>query len=252
MLKSGEIDHDPFATVDKVSKEPADRVKLSIEQINQIKALQLGKGSALWHIRNYFLFSFYNAGIRFSDMCRLTWGNLVDGRLMYKMQKTGGKKSIKQQEPMYRILFQYVDRPGSYLMFAQWEPQEAYYVRQADNPVEIFEATVREYASSHKNDLIFPLLDKHYDDPAEIRKKIGSKNARVNLKLKDLAKEAGIDASVSFHVSRHSFANHANKKDLDLYQISKALAHSDLKTTQQYLDDFDEEKLDEGMEGLYE
>ena len=212
----------------------------------------MGKGSALWHIRNYFLFSFYNAGIRFSDMCRLTWGNLVDGRLMYKMQKTGGKKSIKQQEPMYRILFQYVDRPGSYLMFAQWEPQEAYYVRQADNPVEIFEATVREYASSHKNDLIFPLLDKHYDDPAEIRKKIGSKNARVNLKLKDLAKEAGIDASVSFHVSRHSFANHANKKDLELYQISKALAHSDLKTTQQYLDDFDEEKLDEGMEGLYE
>ena len=62
---------------------------------------------------------------------------------------------------------------------------------------------------------------------------------------------AEIDANISFHVSRHSFANYANKKGMDLYSISKALAHSDLKTTQQYLDSFDEEKLDKSMNELF-
>jgi site-specific recombinase XerD len=100
-------------------------------------------------------------------------------------------------------------------------------------------------------DYIFPLLSKKYDNPFNLQRAIGSQNAQVNLLLKDLDACAGIKAHVSFHVSRHSFANYANKKNMSVYSISKALAHADLKTTQQYLDGFDEEKLDTDMEEIF-
>jgi site-specific recombinase XerD len=215
LLKRKEIKNDPFATVDKVSDQPADRVRLSLEQIQDIKNVDLKEGSRLWHVRNYFLYSFYNAGIRFGDLCCLEWSNIIDNRLAYTMKKTGGKKSIKQLEPMQHILSLYRDGGES------------------------------------SDDYIFPLLSQKYDNPFDLQRAIGSRNVRVNLLLKDLADRAGIKANISFHVSRHSFANYANKKNMGVYSISKALAHADLKTTQQYLDGFDEEKLDTDMEELF-
>jgi len=73
----------------------------------------------------------------------------------------------------------------------------------------------------------------------------------VNRHLKTIATKAGIQASVSFHVSRHSFANYALKKGMDLYAISKALGHSDLKVTEEYIKTFDEELLDQSMNQLF-
>lgn len=74
----------------------------------------------------------------------------------------------------------------------------------------------------------------------------------VNRHLKSIAKMAGVQANVSFHCSRHSFANYALQKGMDLYSISKALAHSDLKITEEYLKSFDEELLDQSMDKLFE
>ncbi len=216
MIKTKQIKHNPFLGVDKVKAGNGDtKTKLTFEQIRAIENLELEPESFIWHVRNFFMYSFYNAGIRFGDLATLQWQNIVDGRLQYTMHKTGGKKSIQQLEPMEKILELY---------------------RKPD---------------SKPADLIFPILDKVYADPMELRKKIGSQNAQVNLKLKDIAAEAGIQANVSFHVSRHSWAHFGLKKGMDLYSISKALGHSDLAVTQDYLKSFDEELLDKSMQNLY-
>ncbi len=217
LIKENHISDNPFSKVEKVEpKKINNKVKLTIEQIQAIENLELEKGSQLWHVKNYFLYSFYNAGIRFGDLCTLYWRNLVDGRLVYEMRKTGGKKNIRQLAPMQKILDRYrvpTSKPGDY---------------------------------------IFPLLKKNYRDPIELRKIISSKNARVNKLLKTLAKKAGIESSISFHVSRHTWAHYALKKGMDLYSISKALGHADLKITEEYIKSFDEEMLDKSMENLYE
>ncbi|SHE58590.1 Site-specific recombinase XerD [Fodinibius roseus] len=215
LLKAGTINHDPFLQVEKVERNEVEKTRLSIKQIKAIKDVDLEPGSNQWHTRNYFLFSFYNAGIRFGDLCCLQWKNLKDGRLKYKMMKTGGLKNIKQQEPMLEIL--------------------EYYRRD--------DATDK--------DLIFPILDKLYADPAELRRKIGSKNVLVNKWLGKIRKKAEIETKISFHVSRHSFAHHALTKGMSLYSISKALGHKDLETTQEYLETFDEDKLDSDMSTLF-
>ena len=62
--------------------------KLNLDEIEIIEQLDLELGSMLWHIRNYFLFSFYCAGIRAGDFIQLRWFNITsDGRLHYQMGK---------------------------------------------------------------------------------------------------------------------------------------------------------------------
>jgi site-specific recombinase XerD len=214
LIKTNEIKDDPFAKVDPVARTKTNqKTKLTFEQIEAIKNLQLKQGSDLWHVRNYFMYSFYNAGIRFGDLCCLTWENIIDGRLIYEMNKTGSRKSIQQMEPMRQILDL--------------------------------------YRTDDCTGYIFPILKKEFSDPGELRKRISSNNVIVNRHLKAIAKKAGIQANISFHVSRHSFANYALKKGMDLYSISKALGHSDLKITEEYINSFDEELLDKSMDKLW-
>lgn len=216
LLKNKTIKHDPFTHVEKVQAQPVRKTRLTIEQIHTIQNLDLPAGSKLWHTRNYFLYSFYNAGIRFHDVCTLQWSNIVDGRLQYRMHKTGNHKNIKQIKPMNEILALY--RP----------------------------------AKPSPTDLIFPILDQRYEDPAELRRKIGSQNALVNKRLKEIGRLAAIDETISFHVSRHSFTQWALKAGKGVNFLKLSLAHSSLKTTQQYINSFDEDLLDEGMQELYD
>ena len=56
---------------------------------------------------------------------------------------------------------------------------------------------------------------------------------------------------INYHVSRHSFADYARQKDVDLYSISKALGHASFKTTETYLKGFDNDAVDDAMDGLF-
>ena len=191
--------------------------KLSIKEIDALKGLDLKPNSALWHTRNYFLFSFYCAGIRFGDLCRLTWENVLDGHLYYRMAKTETPKSLKLLPPAQAILEPYRKKAGT---------------------------------STH---FIFPILNnnKDYSDPRFIRQQISSKNAIVNKNLKQLAQLAGIQKNVSFHVSRHSFADFARTQGMDLYSISKALGHANLNITETYLKSFDQNMVNDAMAEVF-
>jgi integrase len=206
----------PFTRYSPKSERPSEKTKLAIADIKRIQDLDLSPGSWKWHSRNYFLFSFYCAGIRFGDLCLLKWNNIHNGRLVYQMTKTGHGKNVKLLPPALEILQHYEDDrdPESY---------------------------------------IFPLLpaNKDLSDPFDLKKAISSKNVLVNKFLQAIGRLAEIQEHITFHVSRHSFADYARKKNMNLYSISKALGHSDLKITQQYLKSFDEETLDEDMDKLF-
>lgn len=178
-----------------------ERDKLTEEEVLAMKNAEIKSGIWPWHARNFFLFSFYMAGIRFSDFAELRWKNVVDGTLRYKMQKTGKLQQLQIHPRAEEILAIY--RP--------------------DNP--------------EPEEFIFPLLPSNYfdrDQVARIRIS-GAKNALVNKSLKDVAHLAGIKKNLSFHVARHSFAYIGYSKTKDAMAIKDALQHSKLKETQEYI-----------------
>lgn len=194
---------------------------LTFEQVKTIEKLNLKKGSRQYHVRNYFMFSFYNAGIRFGDLCKLKWKNIEDGRLKYLMSK-----SQKNTNPKWKN------------------------IKLSDQSYEI----LKDYRSSgNEDDFIFPILDptKNNDDPIVFDVEKSRNNAIINKTLKSIAKKADIELSLSFHISRHSFARHAANMGMNVYAISNALAHSDLKTTQTYLNGFNESLLDKEMDSIF-
>lgn len=202
----------------KIKRGKANRTKLSLPELRRIEALELEPDSWLWHVRNYYLFSVYAAGIRFGDLCQLTRANIGVGggtpRLSYTMGKTKAAKTVKLPSQALEILENYPPHDG--------------------------------------DDLLFPLL-RRYDrrDPKKLANAIASQNTLVNRALKDLAEAAKIDKPVTFHTSRHSFADIARSQGIDVYVVSKMLGHTSLKITEEYLKDFDEEATDAATDQLW-
>ena len=221
-IKSGLINDSPFLLFEGAKLAKAShKVKLSIEQIRAIEALVLKPGTNTWHARNAFLFSFYSGGIRFGDICRLRWENVKNGRLSYRMHKNDKPFSTALNDNQKEILSRYSGQPHEY---------------------------------------IFPFLNsaKEYTE-LELRRSISSRNVIVNGKnekdrktgLKAIASLAGIDENISFHVSRHSFAQYAVEQGLDVYELMQTLRHSKIETTQQYLKGLDEELADKAMRKVF-
>jgi integrase len=65
---------------------------------------------------------------------------------------------------------------------------------------------------------------------------------RLNRKLSDWMKRAGITKRITFHCFRHSFATIQLSLGTDIYTISKLLGHRELKTTQIYTKIIDKTK----------
>jgi integrase len=149
------------------------------------------------------------AGIRFSDLAQLQWSNVVDNKLKYKMSKTGSTIEHLLTDSSNKILDFY--RPNKI----------------------------------NNSQFIFPILsqEKSLYSSKQLYNDISSKNAMINSTLKDLAKLAEIKKKISFHISRHSWADLARKGKMDIYSISKALRHSNITTTENYFKSLDDETL---------
>ena len=191
------------------------RTRLNEDEIKAIVELELPKDSLIWHIKNAFLFSFYNAGIRASDLIMMQWKNVADGRLTYEMHKTQKNHSVKL-----------LDKPKHILDY---------------------------YDSENPDHYIFPFFknDIDYSDPLFLHNQISAKTALLNKYLKQIATKAGIHKNISTHTARHSFADIARKKTDNLYNLSKTLGHSSLKITEAYLANFDEDAIDDTLDNVF-
>lgn len=221
-IKAGLIKESPFLLFEGIKQnKSSQKVKLSIEQIRAIEALHLKPGTSIWHTRNAFLFSFYSGGIRFGDICRLKWVNVKNDRLLYRMNKNDKPFSTALNDNQKKILSLY---------------------------------------SGKEDEYVFPFLNsaKTYTE-LDLRRSISSRNVIVNGKnvpgnksgLKEIANLAGIEENVSFHVSRHSFAQYAVEQGLGVYELMQTLRHSKIETTQQYLKGLDEELADKAMRKVF-
>jgi integrase len=203
----------PFFTF-KLKLSNSNKDRLSLEEITKIEELELDHVKLIYHVRNAFLFAFYNAGIRISDLLMLTWGNIQNGRLVYKMYKTNKIHSLRLLEKPKSILDEYKDSSDSY---------------------------------------IFPFFSDKFDysDPLFLHKQIESRTTLINKYLKQIATKAEITKNITTHTARHSFADIARQKTDNIYNLSKTLGHSSLKVTEAYLASFDEKAVDDTLDSMF-
>lgn len=226
-----EASKDPFL-VFKYKGVKTVKEKLYDSEMERIIGLELEEGSLIWHCKNYFLFSYYCAGIRAADLIQLRWGNVTgSGRLHYQMGKNHKERDLLLVEQAVEILLHYhrEDAKATDYIF----------------PLLSNDAEYAEYVTQADKDRMKPeLRHKMYQD-------ISSKNALINKYLKKIAEKAEIAKPLSMHVSRHSFAHIAQEAGAESSAIKNILGHSNLATTERYMGNFDTSKTDETLRNVF-
>lgn len=208
------------------------REKLSSAEINRIINLNIPRGTSVWHCRNYFLFSFYCAGIRAADLIQLRWRNITDtGRLCYQMGKNHKIRDLVLVDQALDILADYRSEsvnPDSYIF-----------------PLLGNDAPYARYVTQSDRDSM----------PADMRAKlyidVSSRNAFINRNLKQIAKMADIRVNLTMHISRHAFAHIALESGTVSTAIKEILGHSNLATTERYMGSFDTSRTDRTLRNLF-
>jgi integrase len=102
------------------------------------------------------------------------------------------------------------------------------------------------------SDWVFPILEGVApDDSIEINRVKEAKNALANKYLKKLAKRAEIEKHVTFHLARNAAAWQAYKSLDDIYKVSKFLGHRSVQQTEEYLQGFDDDSLEEDFRNVF-
>lgn len=205
----------PFGK-DKIKIKYPQTIKIGLDEheIRKIEELDLDPRTAVWHTRNVFLFSFYLAGIRISDVLRMRWSDIVAERLYYKMSKNDKADSLKLPEPVIKILSHYqVDKKNKY-------------------------------------DYIFPELKTiPINDSKAIYSRIKTSIKRLNKNLTVIADLAEIDKKITNHIARHSFGNIAGDK-VSPQMLQKLYRHTHLSTTIGYQGNFIHKNADEALNAI--
>ena len=226
-----EASKDPFL-VFKYKGVKTTKEKLSDTEMERIIALELKEGSLIWHCKNYFLFSYYCAGIRAADLIQLRWRNVTEnGRLHYQMGKNHKDRDLLLVDQALDILRYYHNddvKPDDYI-FPLLDKNEAFakFVTHADK------------------DRMKPEL-RH-----QLYQQISAKNALINKYLKKIAEKAESTTNLTMHISRHAFAHIAQEAGAESSAIKNILGHSNLATTSRYMGSFDTSKADNTLRTLF-
>ena len=200
----------------KINKFDISTQKRALSKPDILKFMQdfeySGKQEYVQLSKDIFVFSYLCGGINFTDIANLTTANIVNDRLEYIRQKTHKKIKIGIPDEAMKIIEKYSLESKGYL---------------------------------------FPILDKKiHKTPQQKQHRIHKMLIKINKNLKMLGEKLGIDNTVTTYVARHSFATILKKSGVNIAIISEALGHSDLATTQIYLDNFDNDQIDEAMKNL--
>jgi integrase/recombinase XerD len=199
-------EQNPFLKI-PIRTQKVKKQKLTIEELNAIRELNLKNSFWLSDARNIFLFCLNMQGMRIGDALTLKHSNLVGKKIIYNMRKTGERMEILINGEVKEILSNYNNK---YYIFS--------YLRKGDSE---FDA-------------------------------IKTKTSLINKALKEIAKMAEIEKRITTHISKHTFAKMARKIGGGSTLIQNALGHATFQSSQTYVNDVDQEEIDELNQMVYE
>ncbi|RIV50906.1 site-specific integrase [Flagellimonas taeanensis] len=164
--------------------------------------------------RDYWMFLYLCNGMNVKDFCLLKWDNIEGDILYYERAKT---TTTERDKKGIRIAL---------------KPESKSIIRKWGNP------------SLNKSDFIFPHLEASMTLERQ-RRIYQDLTKQINKYIQVIAKELEIHHHVTTYSARHSFATVLKRSGANIAMISDLLGHSDLSVTQNYLDSFEDDQIQE-------
>lgn len=166
-----------------------------------------------------YIFSYYARGMNFTDLAELKWSDIENNQFHYTRNKTDVLLKVKlPNQPIIKELFSF---------YKIYQPFKTKY--------------------------IFPILEKDEKEYSELEKITRKDNVRsyYNKQLRLILKACNIDKNITFYTARHTFATTALRKDVNINIIKQSLGHKKLSTTENYLEDFNDNEVDDVIVGMF-
>ncbi len=222
-IEDGEFPRDLYPFKKRRYQIPASRnIKkaLTLDEIGKIVKFQAPFGSWLEKARDMFVFSYFANGINMKDILRLKYAN-IDGEYIRFIRAKTNRTNRSNSVPITFHLSE--------------ELRDI--IRRLGNP----DRDSRNY--------IFPVL-KDATSPTKEMADVQQFTQMVNKYLKKIGLEVGIGKKVTTYFARHSFATILKKSGVSPHFISESLGHASLKTTESYLDSFENSQRKEILQNL--
>lgn len=214
----------PFgAGKNKYSIPKGRNVKKALSQIeiNKIYFYQAEAGSTKEMARDLWIFSFQCNGMNVKDICLLKHKDIDNENsiLKYQRSKTKNSKNIASE------------------IIVSLKPESKAIIKKHG------------IASISPDSYVFPFLNK---DTSAIRERqiVQQLTKTINKYMKLIAAELEINKQVTTYFARHSFSQTLRLNNASTEFIKDALGHSDIRTTESYLDSFATETIHKNTEAL--
>lgn len=196
------LNHFPFSKF-KVKKAKSTKRFLTTEQLEAFIKLEVSDKAKAQIIKDMFLFAVFSGGLRFGDIIELKWNNYnaKTHKITKTIRKTNRQHSIRIGQVAIDILEKY----------------------KTENV--------------NQNDIIFPFANinnDYFTDREQRAKVVRQAIALSNMYLTKMGKTLELPFSLTFHISRHTFATRALNNGMRIEHVSKLMDHSDIGITQVY------------------
>lgn len=161
--------------------------------------------------KDFWIFSYLCNGANMKDIALLKWKDLDSKRIVFVRAKTA--RTTKQDlKPIIVMLI-----PEIKVILDKWGVK-----------------------SNNSEDYIFKIIDKS-DSPERALAKIRQFIKNVNGYMKRIGNELELELNLTTYSARHSYATVLKRSGVATEFISESLGHKDLRTTENYLDSFEDD-----------
>ena len=192
---------------------------LTVQEIAKIYNYAAPSGSTKEMAKDYWLFLYLCNGMNVKDFCLLKWSNIDGQMLNYNRAKT----QRSNQE--------------SRLISVALKTETMGIIKKWGQP------------SISKNAYIFPHLKPKMGAEGE-RAIYQQLTKTINKYMKRISSELNLDKEVTTYFARHSFATVMKRSGAKIEMISELLGHSSVDVTENYLDSFEKEHIQQATEAL--
>ena len=188
---------------------------LTLEEISQIFKFDASFNESYQKAKDFFILSYLCNGLNIKDICQIKNKDIEKNKLTVIRAKTA-LTTKSNQKPIQIILH----------------------------------VTALEIINKYRtlncgpDSFVFPFLQKGIT-PEEERKRIQNLTKTTNKFMKRIGVELGIEKHITTYTARHSYSTVLKRSGVSTEYISESLGHSDLKTTESYLDSFEDSQKKE-------